>query len=232
MEHNDLSEPKLLFETGHTLSLTQFKDSIYGFLGQVGFEKIEVYKGKDLFTLEKVCVLEGCRWGSAISFGGKIRLYFTRQSHRLPHINPYLFQTIYSVDSTNGLDYSSPQKVVDGSAPFICNLEGYPLLFHKRFPHRILLNNQVIINSFKVLSAPSLVYVDGSYLLTCEARSKKVPWHTVLYESKDLKHWKLTDNSFLEGPCAFQHMMNGKYVVTYSVPNGKNWQIMMREMAL
>jgi len=245
----EFSEPKVLFEKGHTLSLIEYHGTFFGYLGHVLFDKVEVYSGKDLYNLSKVGELDGYRWGSAVVFNDKVFLFCTRQDvlSRLPLVNPYRFQRIFLLVSEDGIVFENKGEVLKGSAPSVYQEDGlFYLLFHRRNPHQILFHtteNPGIINAKKVsllkstdftLSAPSLVTVNGEYWLVCEYLDFKNVWRSLLFRGDSLDYLRLDEQLFLEnGACAFQHIFGDRYVLTYSDPNGKeSWRLMVKEAKL
>jgi hypothetical protein len=245
-----LSEPKMLFKRGHTLSLIKHHDKFFGYLGHVLFSGVDIYSGPSVYSMEKVGSLKGRRWGSAIVKDDRVFLFATQQKmlSRVPFVNPYEHQQIFLLESDDGKTFGAPKKVLDGSAPSIYEENGsFYLFFHRRNPHRILFrkasdprdmsvksDSLLLTDVENTLSAPSLAFFDNTYWLACEFRRKSEAWKTVLFKSKTLSNFQLQKEPLLEnGACAFQHIFGDRYVLTYSEPDGKGgWKMMINESQL
>jgi len=243
-EYPTLSEEKVLFEHGHTLSLIKIKDEFLGYLGHIDFSKIEIFRGKDIYNMEKVGEIPNVRWGSTIRIynGEIIRLYFTKQDllSKLPFVNPCRSQTIYFMGGVSGLFNKGPlyrQKVERASAPFAFRDKTgrLALACHKRDPHQILVfmpeGPLEILNFGKqIVSAPSIAYFRDQYWLTCEYRITHGNWRTMLYSGTQLNSLKLVSINFLlNTACAFQHLFGERYVLTYSKQTKEGWKLCARE---
>lgn len=240
----------MLFERGHTLSLIKHNNTYFGYLGHVLFSGVDIYSGPSIYSMEKIGSLKGRRWGSAIVKDDKVFLFATRQkllSH-VPFVNPYEHQHIFLLESDDGKTFDAPKKVLDGSAPFIYEEKGsFYLFFHRRNPHRILFrqasdprdisvksDSLLLTDVENTLSAPSLAFFDNAYWLACEFMRKGEAWKTVLFKSRTLSDFQLQKESLLEnGACAFQHIFDNRYILTYSEPDGKGgWKMMVKESQL
>jgi len=243
----EFSESKVLFDIGHTLSLIKRCGTFIGYLGHVDFDRIDIYTGHNLYNMRKAGELKGYRWGSAVVHNGKVFMFCTRQAFlsSLPLVNPYKYQSVFLLESKDGIIFEDKGKVLDGSAPFIWEDKGlFYLFFHRRNPHRIMFRralspkginenfvSELIADFVNTLSAPSLVCLNGEYLLTCEFRRGCGNWQTILFKGNDLSELKKVKNPFLfDGACAFQHIFGDRYVLTYSVPNDNgDWRLMVKE---
>jgi hypothetical protein len=248
----NLTEEKLIITPGHTLSFIEKEDEIYAYLGQVDWSKIELWKGKDLYSLKfEKLVIPDKRWATAIKDKDSEDIYIFCTGHRDSKIDIYKYQDIYLYKSNNGIDFSFVKTIVWGSAPFQVYLNGmFNLFYHRKDDgvHQILVKaankienidiaQEIVVIEIPIrsvdeaLSAPSVIYLNNKYYMLCEYRENGGPWTTVLYESDNIfSNWKLIEMVYNNWrACAFHYLLKNKYYVTYSVLNGNIWSMAIQE---
>jgi len=246
----DLSEERVIIPRGHTLSLVEYNNELFAYKGGVRFKSIELYKGKDIYSLKLYgTVIRNKRWAVAFVEENIVNLFCTYHTNYKADI--FKYQNIYWYTSEDGFSFTEKGKVVDGSAPWICKFSGqYYLYFHRKtdLTHDILVKRsdnikdiskakERVIISMKItdkkeaLSAPSIVCIDKIYWMVCEYETKKDPWVTVLYRSESaFGPFNLCGTLMRNGrACAFQYILGNKYILTYSVCKGKRWNISAKE---
>jgi len=136
-------------------------------------------------------------------------------------------------------------RVTNGSTPFIFkDDEIYRLFFHRRTGgdpdiHTLWMISssnikglmskepvKILERSNQTISAPSVAKFHGYYWMTVEILIKGI-WFTYLFKGKTLDTLKMIDKPLLENAaCAFQHIFDDRYILTYSRPN---WSVFMKE---
>ena len=247
-----LSEEKNVFESGHTLSLIQRDNDIYAYKGEADFSKIELWSGKNIYNLEySNLVFNNMRWATITQYRDVTYLCCTERRGNYP--DTFKYQNIHVYVTYDHIEYNSLPFVIDGSAPWLYHRDNIThLYFHRKTndKHLILVKRwysfeidsigdakeHIILESplTHTLSAPSVIYWNGLFWMMCEScnYSDKGYWETVLYVSDNpIRNYVfhsvvLTDNR----ACAFQHIINNRYILTYSTMRDNGiWKLCAKE---
>ena len=235
---------------GHTMSMVNYKNYLLVYKGEVDFEGITLFKGNNINSLKPIKqILKNRRWAVVIVDDDKIQLFCTCYTYK-PDV--FKYQNIYRYESRDGQTFSEKEIIVKGSAPWIWKYNNnYYLYYHREteYTHEILvkiskkiteLQSSVehkvlsinIGNGKEVISAPSVVEINGYFFMLCEHRKgNKEAWKTVLFKSENplgpfnncgvvLPKWCA---------CAFHYKFDNKYILTYSARRSKKWKNYLRK---
>ena len=257
-----LGEEEILLDSGHTLQMTVFQDSLFGCLGQVDFcqarfgNLIPCYTESGMAIGYHVLgVIDNRRWPVAIEHHGALHVLCTRSEY--PDISGKRFQqqVIEYYSSRDGAKFQSHGPITEGSAPWLFIEEDNVYLFFHQLQgrtHHILCRVASSVSALRnapnktvhvrtqmhepeAESAPSVLRIGNDYWMTTEYRpAPYTPWQTLLYHSEaPCGPWVYTA-TLLDNwrACAFQHILGNQYVLTYSHRHNRKWDIRCRRAPL
>ena len=249
MHYPNLTQEKIIINKGHTISIIHRNGQIYGYIGEVDFSNISLYKGKDIYSLKKDKVLfPDRRWATILDDGESIHLFCTYHKNNKDDL--FKFQNIYWYMSADSINFTPKCVITDGSAPWIMK-EGniYYLFYHRKtdLTHDILVKQTrdifhlyeaqeltvgtcPITNQDYAWSAPSIVKIDNIYWMTTEVRLGNEPWRTIVGYSNDILGPYHTYRELLYGwrACCFQYIINRRLQILYSIRKNNNWKLAER----
>lgn len=243
-----LPERKII-SSGHTLSLLEVDDKLFAYKGEVNFKGISLYVGDDINSLQpKGQILKNRRWAVSIVDNDIVYLFCTYHKNYKPDI--FKYQDIYCYSSNDGILFETLGIFTTGSAPCIWKHAGtFFLYYHRKTDnsHDILLRMSPsvlelkdspeikvisipITNKNEALSAPSIFKKADIFYMLCEYRTGSNQWSTVLYKSNSPIEFFKYEGVVLDNnrACAFQHLINDKYILTYSVKINNIWGICLK----
>ena len=224
------TKEKLLIDSGHTLSIIQYKDMLYAYRGSVGFNKVDMFIGTDMDNLvfhKELTNMKGKRWPVAFKLGEYISILCTATDGMA---DIFEHQHIHHYTSIDGKNFNHECVIVDGSAPWLYMEDDVTFFFYhkKRDKHRIYIrqgldgNEYVVMetpNRDVVVSAPAVFKYKSMYYMLIETREDATkPWVTDMLESKDVKGPYKNRRTVLDNwrACAFPHIIDDRLIITYS----------------
>lgn len=246
-DYLELSQERKLMSPGHMLSIVQWKEQFWAYLGMVQFQGIYLWRGHDIYSLEPYSekpVIKNRRTASAIIADGKVNLFCAKKGGKEKG-DIFRYQKILRYDSVDGIHFREIEKITDGSAPFIFRHgKSYYLYFHRRTDelHEILVRSGGTLEELKgsqeiqlatrmeSFSVPSMAYFHGKFWLTCEELVEK-EWITVIFKGDNpTGPFIQLSQVLLRAPCAYQHIFGDRYILTYSKQlSGVIWNIRVKE---
>lgn len=248
MKYPKLGTPRKLLEHGHTLQIYQYPEGWIGCLGHVLYEGIYIMRGPsiDEMSLPSGPSLPGFRTATSVKVDGQIYLFCASKRDTDDDGGPWQHQKINCFMFSDVL--RSPYDLspsIQGSAPFIFRDEKgwFHLYYHSQQQNEHLIYHRqgktilglfvgmdtVLLAREHTFSVPSVIKYGDVYWLTCEEKVDEA-WRTVLFSgTSPVGPFKLCDDHLLDGPCAYQHVFDGRIAITYSRKEGDHWQVWMVE---
>jgi len=219
---------------------------LVGFLGQVGFENVSTLHGDSIDTLSPSGKsFDGARTSTALVDESTIDMFYAKQEKEVDGANMWRYQEIWRQSSyARAPGAVVTEKITDGSAPFIFHDDGaYYLYFHRNVDgiHHIVVRTSGTLDELAwaketilerrehTLSMPSVIRLRDTFWMTCEELVDG-KWQTILLSSKSPQNsFRNTGIVLLQYPCAYQHVIDGKVVVTYSKKTKEGWELWAAE---
>lgn len=247
-DYLNLSRERKLLRPGHTLSIVQWKDQFWVYVGRVLFEGIYLWQGDDIYSLKphsEKPVIKDRRTASAIITDGKVNFFCARKKGRQGK-DVFRYQEILRYDSVDGIHFREVEKITNGSGPFIFRYgQRYYLYFHRRTDklHEILVRTSKTLEGLKgskeiqlakrerSFSLPSIAYFHENFWLTCEELIEN-KWITVIFKG-DNPTGPFIDlqKVLVKAPCASQYIFDNRYILAYSKKRlwKEDWDIRIKE---